>query len=120
MHEDDVRRRFRAALGEPPGERAAAQRAVAVLSTGQAVHDRTAHPRAMALVAAALVLLVLAGLLGPRLLRSVRSGAPAAPAAPSAPQATAPPVIPGLGIVACRLPVIVSDGHAAAAALRTS
>src|SRR2546430_9304658 len=111
MHENEFRRRFRASLGEAPDELGAAQRAVAGLHRRAPADESGRHPRAFALVAIGLTLLVVAGLLGPRLVRTVRTGgsqtSPAAAGAPSpAPVPTPAPVS------ACRLPVIVTDSHA--------
>jgi hypothetical protein len=101
MREEEFRHRFRAALGEAPDERGAAQRAAVVLLP-PAREERAGPPRAMAVVAGVLVVLVLVVLLGPRLLRAPgpRAAAPAA----------------GAPAAGCRLPVVVTDGHAAASA----
>src|SRR5256886_5624834 len=69
------------------------------------------RPRAFALVAIGLTLLVVAGLLGPRLVRTVRTGgSQTSPAAAGAPSPT--PVPTPAPVSACRLPVIVTDSHA--------
>jgi hypothetical protein len=107
MREEEFRDRVRAAIGEAPDERGAAQRAAAVLHRRPAREERTGPPRAMVLVAGALAVLVLAGLLGPRLLRASapRAASPAAGGASSG------------GVPAnCRLPVVITDAHPAASA----
>jgi hypothetical protein len=102
MREEEFRDRFRAALGEAPDEQGAAQRAAAVLHRSPAREERTGTPRVMVVAAAVLAVLVLLVLLGPRLLR--------APDQRAASPAAGPPVVD------CRLPVVVTDAHAAASA----
>jgi hypothetical protein len=101
MHEDEFRARFHAALGEAPDQAGAVRRAVAAARSAPLAPERPSHPQAMALVAAGLALLVLGGLLAPRLLRSLQRAT--APAASPAPAATA------VAAADCRLPVIVKD-----------
>src|SRR2546430_16430987 len=92
MHENEFRRRFRASLGEAPDELGAAQRAVAGLHRRAPADESGRHPRAFALVAIGLTLLVVAGLLGPRLVRTVRTGgSQTSPAAAGAPPPTPVP-----------------------------
>jgi hypothetical protein len=108
MHEAEFRDRVRAAFGEAPDERAATQRAAAVLHRPPAREERAGPPRAMALVAGALAVLVLAGLLGPRLLRAAHR--PAVPAAGGA-ALTPSPSPSGSDLATCRVPVVVTDAH---------
>ena len=104
MHESEFRNRLRAALGEAPDGAGAAQRAVAALRHRAAVADEPRHPWAVAVVAAALTVLVLAGLLGPRLLRSL----PAPARVPGAAAQASPSATP-TAIADCRVPVVVAD-----------
>ncbi|TMC01536.1 MAG: hypothetical protein E6J41_32820 [Chloroflexi bacterium] len=113
MHEEEFRTRYRAAVGDAPDELGAVQRAAAVVHRAPPRPERAGAPRAMILVAGALAVLVLAGLLGPRVLRAMpRVTTPAAGGAPR----DAPPAAPAVAAVAaCRLPVVVGDYRAAAA-----
>jgi hypothetical protein len=106
MHEEEFRTRYRAAVGDAPDELGAVQRAAAVAHRAPPRPDRAGAPGAMILVAGALAVLVLAGLLGPRVLRAVPRAT--TPAAGGAPQGTAP-AAPTLAT--CRLPVVVADAH---------
>jgi hypothetical protein len=74
--------------------------------------NRARPPRAMLFVAGALALLVVAGLLGPRMLRTAASRAtsPAAAGAAGGVRRSAS------GPTDCRLPVVVTDAHALASA----
>lgn len=108
MHEEEFRNRVHATLGEAPDERAVTERAAAALHSGPPREERTGPPRAMVLVAGVLTVLVLAGLLGPRLLRAApRNTTPAA----APPAATTSPSPSGPGLANCRLPVVVTDAH---------
>jgi len=109
MHEDEFRNRYRAAVGDAPDELGAVQRAAAVVHRAPPRPERAGAPRAMILVAGALAVLVLAGLLGPRLLRAAARAT--APAAGGAPRGAAPT---GPTLAGCRLPVVVADEHTAA------
>src|SRR5256885_550128 len=105
MHENEFRIRLRAALGEAPDEAGAAQRAAAVLRQRARAEEGPRHSLAMALIAVALTLLVLGGLLGPRLVRLLQAPAPVPAGAPT------PPAGPR-SVGECRVPLIVIDDRA--------
>jgi len=89
MHEEEFRTRYRAAVGDAPDELGAVQRAAAVVHRAPPRPERAGAPRAMILVAGALAVLVLAGLLGPRVLR-----AGSRPPRPAVPRAMRPRPLP--------------------------
>jgi hypothetical protein len=99
VNEDRVRERLTAAIGEPPHAAAAVQRLEAHLSGMAERREERGHPRVLALVAAALSLLLVAGLLATQAARSRRPATAPAAIPSAAPALTPTPNIAGAATV---------------------
>jgi hypothetical protein len=108
VNEDGIRERLSAAIGEPPGSDAALRRLEAHLDGVRELRTEPGHSRAMALMAVALSLLLVAGLLATQAVRASRRA--------TAPAATPAAAIPTTAVPATAVPAAATTPNVGAAA----